>query len=74
MNYKRNLSAAEIGLGSHCNGVTGPTGRAKLRAEMDGMIAHIYWLTEEEFRYVLNAFPLVAEPVKVAALVAYRDV
>ena len=31
-------------------------------------------LTEDEIAYVLSAFPLVAEPVKVAALEAYRDV
>ena len=66
--------AAEVGLGSHHNGMTDPAGRAKLRAELDGIIAHIYGLTEDEFAYVLSTFPLVAEPVKVAALNAYRDV
>ena len=66
--------AAEVGLGSHHNGVTDPVGRAKLRAELDGIIAHIYGLTEDEFSYVLSTFPLVGEPVKVAALAAYRDV
>ena len=66
--------AAEVGLGSHHNGVTDPVGRAKLRAELDGIIAHIYGLAEDEFAYVLSTFPLVAAPVKVAALEAYRDV
>jgi hypothetical protein len=66
--------AAQVGLGSHHNGVTDPDRRAKLRAELDGMIAHIYGLTEDEFAYVLSTFPLVAEPVKMAALAAYRDV
>ena len=66
--------AAEVGLVSHLKGVTDPAGRAKLRAELDGIIAHIYGLTENEFAYVLSTFPLVAEPVKVAALNAYRDV
>ena len=66
--------ATEVGLGSHRNGVTDSAGRAKLRAELDGIIAHIYSLTEEEFAYVLSTFPLVAEPVKEAALEAYRDV
>ena len=66
--------AAEVGLGGHHNGVTDPAGRAKLRAELDGIMAHIYGLTEDEFAYVLTTFPLVAEPVKVAALNAYRDV
>ncbi len=65
--------AAEIGLGGHHNGVSDPAERAKLRAELDGMIAHIYGLTEDEFAYVLSTFPLVGESVKAAALAAYRE-
>lgn len=48
--------------------------RARLRAELDGLIAQLYNLTEEEFAHILSAFPLVADPVKVAAQNAYRDV
>ena len=48
--------------------------RNKLRAELDGIIAHIYELTEEEFTYILGTFPIVAQPQKVAAHNAYRDV
>lgn len=66
--------AREVSLGSHQAGVTNETQRARLRAELDGMIAHIYGLTEEEFAYILSNFPLVSEPVKVAARNAYRDV
>ena len=66
--------AAEVGLGSHHNGVTDPVGRAKLRAELDGIIAHIYGLTEEDFSHVLSTFPLVDESVKTAALQAWHDV
>jgi hypothetical protein len=66
--------AREVGLGGYKAGVTNEEHRAKLRAELDGMIAHIYGLTEEEFAYILTAFPLVAEEVKVAALDAYRDI
>ncbi len=33
-----------------------------------------YGLTEAEFAHILTTFPLVAEPVKVAALNAHRDV
>lgn len=51
-----------------------PVERAHLRAEPDGLIAHLYGLTEAEFAHILTTFPLVAEPVKVAALNAYRDV
>lgn len=50
------------------------TERNQLRAELDGIIAHIYGLTEEEFTYILSTFPLVAQPQKVAAHNAYRDV
>ncbi|MBO9562228.1 MAG: Eco57I restriction-modification methylase domain-containing protein, partial [Niastella sp.] len=46
----------------------------KLRAELDGIIAHIYGLTEEEFAYILSTFPVVPQPQKVAAQNAYRDV
>jgi hypothetical protein len=55
-------------------GVTDPVERARLRAELDGLIAHLYGLTEVEFAHILGTFPLVAEPVKIAALNAYRDV
>jgi Putative DNA-binding domain len=64
--------ANEVGLKSHKNGVTDPIERAKLRAELDGIIAHLYELTEEEFAYILTTFPLVAQPVKDAALEQYR--
>ncbi|MCT7949378.1 hypothetical protein NG798_06240 [Ancylothrix sp. C2] len=64
--------AEEVGLGSHQNGVTNETERAKLRAELDGMIANIYGLTEEEFAHILTTFPIVPEPVKQAALEAYK--
>ncbi|MCL6259284.1 Eco57I restriction-modification methylase domain-containing protein [Aquiflexum sp. TKW24L] len=48
--------------------------RSKLRAELDGIIAHIYGLSEEEFAYILSAFPVVPQPQKVATQNAYRDV
>jgi hypothetical protein len=48
--------------------------RNKLRAELDGIIAHIYGLTEEEFAYILSTFPIVPQPQKVATQNAYRDV
>jgi hypothetical protein len=48
--------------------------RNKLRAELDGIIAHIYGLTEEEFTYILSTFPIVPQPQKVAVQNAYRDV
>jgi hypothetical protein len=76
--------AKVVGLAPHPNplpegegvqyGATDPIERARLRAELDGLIAHLYGLTEAEFAHILGTFPLVAEPVKIAALNAYRDV
>jgi hypothetical protein len=65
--------AKEVGLGSHENGVTDERERGKIRAELDGIIAHLYGLTEGEFSHILSTFPIVAETVKDAALKAYRD-
>ncbi|MEH2375749.1 Eco57I restriction-modification methylase domain-containing protein [Nostoc sp.] len=65
--------AQEVGLVSHQQGVTDETERAKLRAELDGMIAHLYGLTEDEFSYILTTFPIVNAIVKDAALSAYRS-
>jgi hypothetical protein len=50
-----------------------PQGRAKRRAEIDARVAHLYGLTESEFTHILGTFPLVAEPVKAAALKAFRQ-
>ncbi len=55
-------------------GTTDPNERARLRAELDGLVAHLYGLTEAEFVHILGTFPLVPQPVKVAAHNAYRDV
>ena len=65
--------AREVGLRDHRDGVTDPKERARLRAELDGMIAHLYGMTEEEFAYILTTFPLVDQSVKDAALQAYRE-
>ena len=66
--------AREAGLRDHRDGVTDPTERARLRAELDGLVAHLYGLTDAEFLHILGTFPLVPEPQKVAAYNAYRDV
>jgi len=66
--------AKDVDIKSHSESVTDRTGRAQLRAELDGLIAHLYGLTESEFVHVLSTFPLVPDPVKVAARNAYRDV
>ena len=48
--------------------------RNQLRAELDGIVAHLYDLTEDEFTYILNTFPIVAQSQKVATQNAYRDI
>ena len=63
-----------MGLKGHQDGATDPTERAKLRAELDGLVAHLYGLSEEEFTHILGTFPLVADAVKVDAHNAYRRV
>jgi len=55
-------------------GATVPAERAKLRAELDGLVAHRYGLTEEEFAYILTTFPLVPDAAKIAAHNAFRNV
>ncbi|HEU5383905.1 MAG TPA: RNA-binding domain-containing protein [Ktedonobacteraceae bacterium] len=52
---------------------TDPEQRAQLRAEIDGLVAHLYNLTAEEFQYILGTFPLVEQGVRDAALQAYED-
>jgi hypothetical protein len=62
--------AKAVGLGSH-NPIH-PEERAKIRAELDGMIAHLYSLTYEEFKHILGTFPIVKDEVKEAALGAFE--
>lgn len=66
--------AKDVGLHDHRDSATDPAERARLRAELDGLVAHLYALTEAEFAHILGTFPLVPEPVKQAARNAYRDV
>ena len=65
--------AKAVGLKDHFAGASDLAERARLRAEIDGLVAHLYGLTEDEFAHILGTFPLVAEPVKQAARNAYRD-
>lgn len=64
--------AKEVGLGSYKNGVRELKERAKIRAELDGLIAHLYGMTEEEFTYILTTFPIVPQEIKDAAMSEYR--
>jgi len=64
--------AKEVGIGSHKNGVTEETERAKIRAKLDAIVAHLYELNEIEFQHILSTFPLASESVKTATLKAYQ--
>lgn len=66
--------AEAVELDDHRDGATDPAERARLRAEIDGLVAHLYGLSDEEFLHILATFPLVPEPEKVAAYNAFRDV
>jgi hypothetical protein len=65
--------AKEVGIGSHKNGVTEETERAKIRAKLDAIVAHLYELNEIEFQHILSTFPLASESVKTAPLKAYQN-
>ena len=64
--------AKEAGLKGWRDGVTDQTERLKIRAELDGMIAHLYGLTDEELTHILSTFPIVPQSIKDATLEAYR--
>jgi hypothetical protein len=55
-------------------GTTDETERAHHRAQLDGIIAHLYQLTETEFRHILSTFPIVPDETKQAAIDAYRAI
>lgn len=69
-----NALAKAIGLKDSRGGASDHIERARLRAELDGLVAHVYGLGAVEFTHILGSFPLVPEPVKQAARNAYRDV
>jgi len=62
----------EVGLRGSQDGMTDNSKRAHLKAELDGLVAHLYGLTEEEFVHILGTFPLVESSVRDSALAAYR--
>jgi hypothetical protein len=66
--------AREIGLENHKNGAIDETERAHHRAQLDGIIAHLYHLTETEFAHILSTFPIVPDATKHAAIEAYRAI
>jgi len=69
--FGKNPVSGENPISGKILGVTDPVGRARLRAELDGLIAHVYGLTEAEFVHILGTFPLVEEQVKAEALAAF---
>lgn len=61
-------AVAKLSPPTHKAGAIDLAERAKLRAELDAMVAHLYRLTEEEFAHILSTFPLVPEATRQAAL------
>ena len=66
--------AKDVGLRDHRDGATDPVERARLRAELDGLVAHLYGLNEDEFAHILATFPLVPESARLDARNAFRRV
>jgi|CXWL01.1.fsa_nt_gi SAM-dependent methyltransferase len=62
----------EAGFGGRIEGGREGTEAERLRAEIDGLVAHLYGLTEHEFAHILSTFPVVPQATKDAALDAYR--
>lgn len=58
-------------LSGYQEGVTDPKERAKIRAELDAIVAHLYGLSEEEFAHVLITFPIVDQQSKDDTLAAF---
>ena len=48
-----------------------PENQETIRAELDALVAHLYGLTVDEFKYILSTFPIVKDAVKERALEAY---
>jgi hypothetical protein len=65
--------ARAAGLRDHRDGATDPAQRQTLRAELDGLVAHLYELTPDEFAHILGTFPLVPDAVKAAALAQFSQ-
>lgn len=47
--------------------------RARLRVEIDAIVAHLYGITDDELRHILAAFPLVDADTKEQVLEAFRN-
>jgi len=75
--YREEYSLAREIFGSRADsaavGATDPAARARLRAELDALVAHLYGLTEDEFMHILSTFPLVEESTKQQTLNTFRD-
>lgn len=56
--------AKRMGLKIYEPGVSDPEERAKLRAEIDAIVAHVYGLSKDEFEHILSTFPIVDQDIK----------
>ena len=64
--------AREVGLKGSQDGITDDTERARLRAELDGLVAHLYGLSEDEFALHIDDFPSRSQLCKEAVISAYK--
>ncbi len=70
-------TADNLGSFAHACGYSGPPfvwdeeRRAQLRAKLDGLYAHLYGLSRDDFAYILDTFPIVRRRDE-AALGEYR--
>ena len=64
--------AKELGMAKRTAVSADSPERASLRAQLDGLVAHLYRLNEDEFAHVLASFPLVSQSEKDAALATYK--
>ena len=62
------MGPVDGGSGKKRRGFSLTAERNRLRTELDGMIANIYGLTQEEFEYILSTFPLVPQAQKETAI------
>jgi len=55
------------------SGITDPNERTQIRSQIDAKIAHIYNLTETEFKYIISTFTIVPQDHKNLSLEYFKE-
>ena len=55
------------------SGITDPNERTQIRAQIDAKIAHIYNLTETEFKHIIDTFTIVPQDHKNLSLEYFKE-